>query len=714
MEAVALVITKGRRQRLYPPTTRTEGRMTTGVSKRRDQAVDPVTVEVIRNGLIGIARAMKTTIIRTAYSTTVQEAQDFSVAIFLGTEMVAQAEGVAGHLGTMPHLVGEMFRRYPLEQLDDGDLLITNDPYAGCAHTPDFTLAEIRRIGGLPFLPVARAHWSDVGGMSPGSISGKATEVYQEGLRVPISHLYHAGKLNRALYDTIIENVRLPEERAGDIRAQVAACRIALARLEELVAKYGADVVETVIGVILDRTEKRMRDRIAALPDGVYEYEDYLDSDGHTPEPRIVHLRLEVEGSNLNLDFTGSSPQATGPTNSALPATYSGACVALKALLDPEWPANAGFYRPIHVHAPEGTMVNARKPAATGSTHEVNSRVVDVVLGALAGLLPDRVAAANYGSINHTYMGGVDPASGRPYVWYEYPAGGMGATRGRDGADASHTVLGGDTKDFAIERLEAEYPLLCDEYRLRVDSGGPGEWRGGMGVIRRIRLLDTGERQAVGLSCLWDRSRIPPFGVHDGLSGAPQRVRIIRADGGEDLIPVELGTKTTLMPLFYRDVVSMETAGAGGYGDALDRDPARVADDVAGGLVTIEAAERQYGVVIDAQTGHVDAPATKTQRDALRAARTSAVVAACDALFVGERRTARLHAAFLDALGVNEDFVEVVGSWPAPLRLWAIRDESVEVGSIGLDETARRITGLRVADLAVIRTLVTDPAPPCA
>ena len=681
---------------------------------RSDQVADPVTVEVIRNGLISIARAMKTTIIRTAYSTTVQEAQDFSVAIFLGTEMVAQAEGVAGHLGTMPHLVREMFRRYPLEQLENGDLLITNDPYAGCAHTPDFTLAEIRRIEGLPFLPVARAHWSDVGGMSPGSISGKATEIYQEGLRVPISHLYHAGELNRALYDTIIENVRLPEERAGDIRAQIAACRIALARLEELVAKYGADVIEAVIRVVLDRTEKRMRDRIGALPDGVNEYEDYLDSDGHSPEPRRVHLRLSIEGSDLHLDFAGSSPQTTGPTNSALPATYSGACVALKALLDPEWPANQGFYRPIHIHAPEGTMVNARKPAATGSTHEVTSRVVDVVLGALAGLLPDRVASANYGSINHSYMGGVDPASGRPYVWYEYPAGGMGATHGRDGADASHTVLGGDTKDFAIERLEAEYPLLCEEYRLRVDSGGAGEWRGGMGLVRRIRLLDTGERQAVGLSCLWDRSRIPPFGVHGGLSGAPQRVRIIRADGGEDLVPVELGTKTTLMELFYRDIVSMETGGAGGYGDPLNRDPASVAADVASGFVTVEAAYREYGVAIDSQTGRLDAAGTKAQRDVLDAARTSAVVAACDDLFVGERRTARLHPSFLDALGLDEDFIEVVGSWPAPLRVWAIRDKSVDGGSIALDETARRITGLTIADRAVIRALSAHSGPPCA
>lgn len=681
---------------------------------RPPQTVDPVTIEVIRNALISIAREMKTTIIRTAYSTTVQEAQDFSVAIFLGTEMVAQAEGVAGHLGTMPSLVGEMFRRYPLEELEDGDVLITNDPYAGCAHTPDFTLAEIRRIEGLPFLPVARAHWSDVGGMSPGSISGKATEIYQEGLRVPISHLYHAGTLNRALYDTIIENVRLPEERAGDMRSQVAACRIALARLEELVERYGADVVASVITVVLDRTERRMRDRIDALPDGVYEFEDYIDSDGHSPEPLRVHLRLSVEGSDMHLDFGDSSPQARGPTNSALPSTFSGACVVLKALLDPEWPANHGFYRPIHVHAPEGTIVNACKPAATGSTHEVTSRVMDVVLGALAGLLPERVAAANYGSVNHTYMGGTDPASGRPYVWYEYPDGGMGATYGRDGADATHTVLGGDTKDFAIERLEAEYPLLCEEYRLRRDSGGPGKWRGGMGLVRQIRLLDTGERQAVGLSCLWDRSRLPPFGIFGGFSGESQRIRVIRVDGSEEFVPVELGTKTTLMELRHRDVVSMETGGAGGYGDPLDRDAAIVARDVEIGFVSAEAAQRDYGVVLDPATGVVDAEATDVQRDVVRAARTVAVVVDCAIAFVGQRRTARLHPAFLDALGLHEDFVEILGTWPAPLRLWAVRDESVALNAVGLDDTARRITRLEIGWQAVVRTTSPKGATACA
>jgi N-methylhydantoinase B len=235
-----------------------------------------------------------------------------------------------------------------------------------------------------------------------------------------------------------------------------------------------------------------------------------------------------------------------------------------------------------------------------------------------------------------------------------------------------------------------------------------------MGLVRRIRLLDTGQRQAVGLSCLWDRSKLPSFGVHGGLAGAPQRVRIIRAGGGEDLVPIELGTKTTLMELFHRDVVSMETGGAGGYGDPLDREPAAVSDDVARGFVTVEAAEREYGVVIDARSGQVSAAATKARRDVLGAARTTAVVAACDILFLGERRTTRLHPLFLDALGCDEGFVEVVGTWPAPLRVWAIRDESIDTGSIALDQAARRMTGLKIADRALVRPLPAHSAIPCA
>lgn len=668
-------------------------------------AVDPVTVEVIANAIVSIAREMKTTIIRTAYSTTVQEAQDFSVAIFLGREMISQAEGVAGHLGTMPSLVDEMLKRYPLDDLADGDVLITNDPYVGCAHTPDFTLCEFRRIDGLPFLPVARAHWSDVGGMSPGSISGGATEVFQEGIRVPIAHLYHAGELDRGLYDTILENVRLPSERAGDLRAQIAACRTALARLEELVRRYGGETIATVVKIVLDRTERRMRDRIAALPDGTYEFEDYLDSDGNTPEPRRVHVALVVDGEDLHLDFAGSSAQATGPTNSGLPATVSGACVILKALLDPDWPANAGFYRPIHVRAPEGTIVNACKPAATGSTHEVTSRVLDVVLGALAGLLPDRVAAANYGSVNHTYIGGVDPRTDRPYVWYEYPAGGMGATHGRDGADASHTILGGDTKDFAIERLEAEYPLLCEEYQLRRDSGGPGTWRGGLGLIRRIRLLDDGSRQSVGLSCLWDRSRIAPFGIFGGLAGDPQRIRLRHSDGSEDVVPVEFGTKTTLFRLRQEDVISMETGGGGGYGDPLDRDPQAVLADVHDGLVSAETAQRVYGVI--ANGFEVDERETAAVRDALSAARTTLAVSERDEAFVGDRRIASLHPA---ALCVENLFVEVAGSWPAPLRLWPLADPQLRPGEIALDATARRMLRVAVGDRVYVRSDTLQPA----
>jgi N-methylhydantoinase B len=666
--------------------------------------VDPGTVEIIRNALQSIVMEMKVTIMRSAFSSTIQEAQDFSVALFEKDRMIAQGDTIPAHTGSCYLRIKSILEKFPAGKLDHGDVIMMNDPYFGGTHTPDMSFLKCIKMGDMVFLPLAYGHWSDVGGMTPGSISGSTSEIYQEGILIPPVKLYEKGKLNQAVMDIVLNNVRLPLLRAGDTRTQVAACDLAESRLKEVTDRFGLEVLKEAIETVFSNTEERMRTRIKDIPDGVYEYEDYIDSDGHVPEPLRMHVKVTVEGTNITFDFTGTSKQARGPTNANPAITWSGICLALKYMLDPFWALNDGFYRPINVIIPKGTFLNPYKPAPTGSCWEICSRMDGLVTGALADVVP-RVGAGDDGAVNHTYIGGVHPKTGEPYVWYEYPMGGFGATPHNDGCDSVTPRVGGDTRDYPVERAEAEFPLLCTKYEQRIDSGGPGKFRGGLGLRRDMVVLDDERHQRIGLSTIWDRSLIPPYGLAGGFSSAAQRVAVTRSDGTLEYVPVELGTKCSQLPVHKGDRISMRTGGGGGFGDPLDRDPERVLKDLRQGAITEPVAVDVYGVMIDKKRWVVDTGATHKQREKIRQSRIYCTVVPKEGEeFIGNRRAVRVYPELLNLLSVGPGgLIEMVGKAMAPLRAWTIPDQTYSDSKIGLDKTVMRMLKVSEADKVWVR-----------
>ena len=672
-------------------------------------SIDPGTVEIIRNALLSIAMQMKATIIRSAYSSTIQEAQDFSVALFEKDRLISQGDTIATHVGSTSTRVKAMLKKFSLDTLDHGDIILMNDPFWGGSHTPDVTTIKCIKIGKLHFFSLAFGHWSDVGGMTPGSISGGARDPFHEGLLIPPIKLYERGKRNEAVMDIVLNNVRLPELRDGDTRTQVAACNLAEDRLNELIERFGEEKLSRSIESVLDATEERTRARISTIPDGVYEYEDYGDSDGISEEPIRIHLKVTVKGNTIKLDFTGTSKESLGPSNSTPSMVLSPIYGILKMMLDPYWVMNDGFYRPIDVVIPEGTCLNPARRVPTGSCTEMCYRVRDVVIGALAGTVPLSFGPC-HGSVSHTYIGGIHPKTGKPYVWYEYPTGGFGASPGNDGCSSIIGYGGGDTRDYPIERAEAEFPLLCTLYRERVDGGGPGKFRGGVGLVRNMKILDDGRYQKIGVSTLWDRTKIPPFGIDGGFSGCPGRIAIIRTDGRQEYVPVELGSKCSLLPLHLNDTLSCRTGGGGGYGDPLERNPDLVLQDVRDEKVSEVVARDIYGVIIKKDTWMVDREATKKQRRKIKDSRIFLTVIQKSEEFVGNRRIVCLNNELLndvkyvsEPLGTSPYLIELLGRAKAPLRAWAIGDAQYSNAEIGLDEVLMKMLGVNAGNTVWLR-----------
>ena len=512
--------------------------------------MDPITLAVVGNALSGIAEEMSAALIRTAYSPNIKERRDCSSALFSPEgDLMAQAENIPVHLGAMPFSV-----RAALEAFSDwapGDVAILNDPFRGGAHLPDITfVAPAFYEGKLIGFVATRAHHADVGGMTPGSLPAQAKEIYQEGLRIPPVKLWRKGALDRDLLALILANVRTPWEREGDLRAQRAAVETGIRRLSELAERVGAEKLSAIARELLAQAERRMRAAIRAVPDGAYEFEDYLD------EGVTVRLCLIVRGDEILLDFSGSSPQVDFPVNAPLAVTASAVFYALKAALDPELPPNAGAWRPIRIVAPEGTVVNAVPPAPVGGGNlELSQRIVDVVLGALARALPGRVPAGSQGTMNNLTIGGINPETGEPYTFYETIGGGMGARPDRDGLDGVHIHMT-NTLNTPVEALELAYPLRVERYELREGSGGKGRYRGGMGIRRDIRVL--GHRAVVSL--LADRRARGPWGLEGGEPGAPGEDFLI-IDGEEKRIPAK---GTVEVP--PDGIISIRTPGGGGYG----------------------------------------------------------------------------------------------------------------------------------------------------
>ena len=630
--------------------------------------IDPITLEVLREAFVSIVREMRVTLVRTAYSSILYEGEDFSCVLMDGqAQIVAMSRGQDHPLHIVP--VGWSMKAVREKFGDDihpGDIFLHNEPYTGGTHLNDVAMIYplFAPDGGMFVFPVVRAHWGDVGGMSPGSLSGRATEIFQEGVRIPPIRIVDRGRPNDAALDLIFSNMRGPRERRGDFQAMLGTCRKAAERIEELVARYGAATIRDAVAELMDRAEGRMRRAIRALRPGEYVYEAHLEAGTERLEPLTVRARVTVAGDTITVDLAGTSPQTRGPTNVGPAMAPTGAFTIIKSFLDPGADVNSGAFRPLTVITPPGTIVNANPPAPCGGMVEVKYCVESAVMGALAQALDGKIAGDLKGGGNHCYVGGPHPRTGETFIFYEYPAGGTG---GFDGGDGSNTVRAWTESDMTtlqpIEAVEQLYPVRIERTALREDSGGPGRWRGGLGLTREVRIQTTGAQ----LSVLAEKAVLPPFGVCGGRAGATNRFWVRRH--GERVQPSSLPGKVSAFPLEPGDVLLMESSGGGGFGDPLERDPARVAADVGEGYVTAGTAETLYGVVL--RKGEPDTAATAARRAWLRATRMHVRVVAGAELDGQSGRGVRLGAEAATRLGVSPGAViEFVNPHGAPLRAW--------------------------------------------
>lgn len=524
---------------------------------------NPIRLEVFKHLFASVAEEMGVVLRRTSYSPNIKERRDFSCALFdAAGQMIAQAAHIPVHLGAMPLSVQAAIAAFDFAP---GDVAILNDPYRGGTHLPDITLVTpiflspsfFPSLSLSPFaFAASRAHHADVGGMSPGSMP-IARELIQEGIIIPPLKLVEAGRINQGLLDLLLANVRTPEERLGDLQAQLAANAKGSQRLGELVARYGAAEAQLYMQALVDYAERMTRRLLAGLPDGVYRFRDWVDDDGVDPQPAEIRVAIAIDGDEATVDFSGTSPQRRGSVNAVYAITLSATLYAFRCLLGDDVPTNSGCLRPIRVIAPEGTLVNARPPApVAGGNVETSQRITDVLLGALAQAAPERVPAASQGTMNNLTIGGWDPARGQPFTYYETIAGGMGARPGKDGADAIHTHMT-NTLNTPVEALEYAYPLRVQCYAIRRGSGGAGWWRGGDGVRRDIELLADAQ-----VTILSERRVFAPYGLAGGEPGQPGRNVLIR-DGNEETLP----GKITLAAQ-AGDVISIQTPGGGGWRSA--------------------------------------------------------------------------------------------------------------------------------------------------
>ncbi|THE63243.1 hydantoinase B/oxoprolinase family protein [Salinadaptatus halalkaliphilus] len=553
--------------------------------------VDAVTLEVIRNACTAISEEMNANLIRTGYSPNIKERRDCSCAIFdADGDMISQAENMPVHLGAMPFSVAAALERYPPETLSPGDAIMVNDPFQGGAHLPDLTLvtpvfAEADDGETIIAFAANRAHHADVGGSTAGSVAADSTEIYQEGVRIPPVKLFEGGDVVEDVMDLILANVRTPEERRGDLRAQQAANETARERLRDLADKYGIERLGDAISEIQDYSERRMQTEIAQLPDGTYEFADVLDDDGQGNDTIPIEAAVTIDGDEILVDFDGTAAQTAGAVNAVFAVTASATYYAVRCVTDPDIPPNEGAYRPIEIEAPEGTVVNASPPAAVvGGNLEVSQRVTDVILGALADVVPDRAIAACQGTMNNITFGGVDPRDDTPYAFYETQGGGFGGRSSGDGMDGVHVHMS-NTMNTPAEVLQTAYPLSVERYEYRPDSGGAGHHRGGLGLRRDIRVRD----HEATFSLLADRRTHPPYGINGGSDGTVGDDKLIRDGDERDIDPKSTHT------LSSDDVVSIRTPGGGGFGDPADRDLDAIRRDLELGKLSAERAQAQYG-----------------------------------------------------------------------------------------------------------------------
>ena len=556
--------------------------------------VDFTTVEVIKGALIYAAEEMGIALKKSAYSPNIKERMDHSCALFNHRrELVAQAEHIPVHLGSMALAVKLGLETYR-GGLGAGDMLLLNDPYISGTHLPDLTLiAPIFHGDAVIGYAANKAHHTDIGGKTPGSLAADASELYQEGLIIPPVKLIEVGRMNQDLANLIRSNVRTPDVQMGDIRAQVAANNTGTRRVSELVGQYGVETLHASMDSIMDQSERRMRAELAGMPDGVYSAVDYLED--IMPGGGDVRIAVTVtkQGDAVAFDYAGTSPQVEKPVNAPLGVTMAGIYFTLISVTDSTIPVNDGCFRPVTLRVPEGCLMNPRRPApVAGGNVETSQRNVDAIMKAFSQIVPGKVPAASQGTMNNITIGGL-LEDGSPWTFYETIGGGSGARPNGDGVDGVHVNMT-NTMNTPVEALESYLPLSFQAYRLRPDSGGPGRHRGGCGIERTWTLTS---RKAT-LSVMAERNKIRPWGLMGGQPGAPGVYTLIRANGEA----VRLSSKCTV-EIHEGDTLMILTPGGGGYGDPMERAPELVLRDMVNGLVSPEEARRSYGVVVDPYTG---------------------------------------------------------------------------------------------------------------
>jgi len=518
--------------------------------------LDPITFEIVKNALAAVAEEMGVALRRSSFSSNIKERRDFSCALFdQAGQLIAQAEHIPVHLGAMPHSVQAVIAE--LDDLSEGDAAILNDPFRGGTHLPDITLVSpIFWDGQCIGFTANRAHHSDVGGETPGSMSSLSTDVYQEGVRIPPVKITERGKTNRQVLDFILSNVRTPKERMGDLKAQQSANTVGEKRFLEIVRRFGLKTLLVGMRELQDYSRRLMEREIGRLPQKSNSAVDYLDDDGFDTRHIPIRVRMRVNNHRVEFDFTGSAPQVKGPLNAVYSVTQSAVYYVVRCITDPTIPPNSGCFQPIGVIAPKGTIVNASPPApVAGGNVETSTRIVDTCLRAFGGIVPERICAACQGTMNNVTIGGLDPRTKSYFTYYETIAGGFGARYNKDGINGIHSHMT-NTLNTPVEAFETTYPLRVIRYELVDGSGGEGRFMGGMGVRRDIRIL--GDEATVSL--LGDRQTAGPWGFQGGRDGSPGQYSILQ-NGRMKRLPSKIVFRAR-----QGDVISITTPGGGGYG----------------------------------------------------------------------------------------------------------------------------------------------------
>jgi N-methylhydantoinase B len=563
------------------------------MATREQVQADPFTTEIIKDSLVAIGDEMFVALQRTSKSTIIYEVLDFASGLTDARgQLITQGNGVTGFLGTLTFAVQSTLEKFGPDGLRPGDVVITNDPYSGGGtHLSDVSLiVPIFYDDELIAFSASKAHWTEVGGKDPGSWTTDATEVFQEGLQFPCVKLYDAGRPVDGLIDVIEANVRLPDMTLGDMHAQAAALRLGERRFQELCDKHGVRTVLESIEALLDYGERMTRLELSKLPPGTYEAEDWIDDDGIGNGPFPVRVRVTITDDEFVCDFTGTHAQVPGPVNCTVTGLHSGVRTMLKAITSPSIPVNEGCFRPLRVVCPPGTIFTAERPAPVSTYWETMNYVTDLVWRALAPIVPERLTAGHFLSVCGVVVAGTHPETGELFLLVEPQAGGWGASAGKDGESGLMCVGDGETYVIPIEVAETRYGIVVDRYELDPTGAGAGRRRGGRGCIRDYRAAVD----EVTLTATFGRHKYLPWGIDGGHPGSRNEVRVFHEDGRE----VVFG-KCARYPLRRGDVARLVTGTGGGWGSPLERPVEAVVEDVRDGYVTVEQAERDYGVVVD-------------------------------------------------------------------------------------------------------------------